>query len=41
MGDPGGGNSMTRCHGDRQVDKCGAHLKKTSFSGLTTKVICS
>ena len=36
-----GSNSITRCHGDREVDKCNADLRKTSLSGLSTEVVCS
>lgn len=41
VGDSRGSNSITRCHEDREVDKCNADLRKTSLSGLSTEVVCS
>lgn len=41
VGDSRGSNSITRCHADREIDKCNADLRKTSLSGLSTEVVCS
>ena len=41
VGDSRGSKSITRCHEDREVDKCNADLRKTSLSVLSTEVVCA
>lgn len=38
VGDAGSSNSMTKCHKDREGDRCNDHSKKTRLSGLPTEV---